>query len=146
MKVTLDVRDIKKAISDVRFYELAKKQGVKDVVNKTALNIQRKAKKRLTASGAVDTGRLRASVVIEPYNMGFSAIIGTDVFYAPYIEFGTGIFAKNGNGRQTPWIYKTNKGVFRTRGQRPRPFLFPSYEEEWPLFILAIKKELGDLK
>ena len=44
--------------------------------------------------------------------------------YAKYIEFGTGIFAKGGKGRKTPWVYKTNTGKFlTTSGAKARPFL-----------------------
>ena len=37
---------------------------------------------------------------------------------------GTGIYAKDGKGRNTPWIYKNKDGKWiRTRGQKPNPFL-----------------------
>ena len=56
--------------------------------------------------------------------------MGTPVEYAPYVEFGTGIHAVNGDGRQTPWVYRTADGEFYwTEGQEPQPFLMPALEE-----------------
>jgi phage gpG-like protein len=51
----------------------------------------------------VDTGRLRQSIThrIE----GSTGIVGTNVEYAPYVEYGTGKHALGGNGRKTPWAY-----------------------------------------
>lgn len=71
----------------------------------------------------VDTGRLRNSIshaVVEN-----EVQIGTNVEYAPYIEYGTGIYASEGGGRQTPWAYydkKLGEWVW-TRGIKPTHFL-----------------------
>lgn len=47
----------------------------------------------------VETGTLRNSITHEvDGNVG---TIGTNLAYAPYVEFGTGIYATAGNGRQT---------------------------------------------
>ena len=66
----------------------------------------------------VDTGRLRNSIthgVDED-----TAYIGTAVEYAPYVEFGTGIYASNGGGRKDPWAYQDDKGNWhRTSGIKP---------------------------
>jgi hypothetical protein len=49
--------------------------------------------------------------------------VGSNVEYAPYVEFGTGIYADEG-GRQTPWRYQDDKGVWHiTHGQKPVHFL-----------------------
>lgn len=70
----------------------------------------------------VDTGRLRNSITHT--TEGESAIIGTNVKYAPYIEYGTGKYASNGLGRQDPWIYTDDKGeTHLTHGYRPTHFL-----------------------
>ena len=89
----------------------------------------------------VDTGRLRSSVtkVISPDFK--SAKIGTNVEYAPYVEFGTGIYAENGKGRKTRWRtpvvkYKNKEFAFWTRGQKPQRFLRK---------ILDFKKEIFEV-
>jgi HK97 gp10 family phage protein len=46
-----------------------------------------------------------------------------------YIEFGTGIYAKGGRGRKTPWVYSPAAGVFfTTQGMHAQPFMGPAYE------------------
>ncbi len=72
---------------------------------------------------AVDTSNLKNSIThtLEGKN---TVAIGTPVEYAPYVEFGTGIYADGGNGRKTPWAYKDEEGNWhRTRGQKPIHFL-----------------------
>ena len=54
-----------------------------------------------------------------------SVAVGNDVEYAVYVNKGTGIYAKDGNGRKKPWKYydpKTGK-YYLTRGQKPQPYL-----------------------
>jgi hypothetical protein len=68
-------------------------------LTKACLLVENDAKKRCP----VDTGQLRQSITHEVE--GNTGVIGTNVEYAPYVEYGTGIHAKDGNGRQTPWSY-----------------------------------------
>lgn len=75
----------------------------------------------------VDTGHLRGSITYAVE--GDDCYIGTNVEYAPYIEFGTGIYSETG-GRQTPWAYEDKNGEWRiTHGSKPHPFLRPSASE-----------------
>lgn len=70
-------------------------------------------------------GTLRNSIThtTERTNEGDSAIIGSNVEYAPYVEFGTGKEAENKNGRQTPWIWVDENGKgHKTSGMKPRHF------------------------
>lgn len=79
-----------------------------------------------------DTGALRRSIAnrIEVIGNEVSGIVFTPLEYAPYIEYGTGIYAENGNGRQTPWVYKDDKGKYHyTHGQHPQPFMRPALKE-----------------
>lgn len=56
-----------------------------------------------------DTGNLRMSIMSE-YNAE-EGRIGTNLFYAPYVHQGTGIYAINGDGRQdVPWRYQDENG------------------------------------
>jgi hypothetical protein len=44
--------------------------------------------------------------------------------YAVYIALGTGIHAKDGKGRSTPWVYQDEYGNFHwTVGQVPKPYM-----------------------
>lgn len=78
-----------------------------------------------------DTGALRRSITSKVTGKG-SDIVGivyTPLEYAPYIEYGTGLFAENG-GRQDAWSYKDDKGKWHTTsGQKPQPFMRPALDE-----------------
>lgn len=74
----------------------------------------------------VDTSRLRGSIAHDADET--TAVVGTNVEYAPYLEFGTGQFAEGG-GRATPWRYQDDKGEWHTTsGNKPQPFLRPSVD------------------
>lgn len=82
----------------------------------------------------VDTGNLRGSITSEVDETQLVARIGTPVEYAPYIEFGTGEYAENGEGRKGGWFFeydgnKGEKGKRFTRGNKPQPFLRPALIE-----------------
>ena len=93
-----------------------------------------------------DTGALRRSITskIEVTGSEIDGIVFTPLEYAPYVEYGTGLFAENGNGRQTPWVYRDDKGDYHyTHGQHPQPFLRPALEENKDEIIQIIKEALG---
>lgn len=50
---------------------------------------ERFAKENLTRNGSVVTGRLRASITHQVVESERAVYIGTNVFYAPYVELGT---------------------------------------------------------
>ena len=128
-------------------------QGVDSLINKLKqINIQ-SVNKGLEKSGLlvegtakelcpVDDGQLRQSInskVIDNKN----ASIGTNVEYAPYVHQGTGIYAKNGDGRKTPWSYKDEKGEWHTtRGQQPNPFLERALDSNRDKIIKIFQEEI----
>lgn len=70
----------------------------------------------------VDIGRLRNSIAHTVVKE--DVYIGSNLEYAPYHELGTGIYASQPGGRQTPWIYYDRKGnAHMTRGLYPIHFL-----------------------
>lgn len=92
-------------------------------LNTACLLVENEAKQNCP----VGTGELRNSISHEVE--GNEAVVGTNVFYAPYVEYGTGLFAAAGNGRQTPWSYQDAKGEWHTTtGQKPQPFLNPALD------------------
>lgn len=79
---------------------------------------------------AVDTGNLMNSITHEVDKKELSVKIGTNVEYAPYVEFGTGEYAENGEGRKGGWFYTNDKGkTYFTLGMKPRPFLRTAFYE-----------------
>jgi phage gpG-like protein len=84
------------------------------------------AQDELTAQGAVDTGRLRNSITHAVD--GDDVYIGTNVEYAPYIEFGTGHYSALGGGTTKPsWVYQDEFGEWhRAYPQPARPYIKPA--------------------
>lgn len=95
-------------------------------VEQGALIVEAEAK-RMAPTG--DSGQLRASIghAVEVNGNEITGAVGTNLYYAPYVEFGTGIYAANGQGRKTGWRYKDSNGKWHfTYGGRPQPFLYPA--------------------
>lgn len=95
------------------------------------------------------TGNLIGSIEYEVDRQPntITATVFTPVHYAPYQEFGTGLFAVNGDGRKTPWAYEdelTGETVF-TRGNRPHPFLGPALRENVDVIMATLKEGLRDV-
>lgn len=92
----------------------------------------------------VQSGALRAdirSLGIEIQGDEIVGHVGNTLEYASYHHQGTGIYAIDGNGRKTPWIYedpKTGEKIF-TRGSKPNPYLKDAVEQEQ----VTISKLLG---
>lgn len=86
--------------------------------------IENEAKRR----APVDDGILRASITHVVDSDNSSVSIGSNIEYAPYVEYGTGIY--NPEGRKTAWIYTTAEGkTFISHGQKAQPFLQPAVDE-----------------
>jgi HK97 gp10 family phage protein len=97
----------------------------------------------------VDTGNLRGSIhTVDDETVENGVIVGTHTEYAPYVEFGTGIYAENGTGREEPWAWHgTGKkwgGWHKTRGQRAQPFLRPAFENQKEEAINEIKRHIAE--
>lgn len=112
----------------IRSVENATLEIVKNVAAnmvKVCLTIERDAKKNCP----IDQGQLRASM---QHDVSFNSdeiigIVSNSSEYAPYVHQGTGIYAKDSNGRKTPWKYEALAGKYKgwhiTKGQKPQPFL-----------------------
>ena len=88
-----------------------------------------------------DTGALRRSISsrVEETANGVEGVIFTPLEYAPYIEYGTGLFAEDG-GRQTPWSYQDDEGNWHTtKGQPPRPYMRPALTENHEQILETLK-------
>lgn len=99
---------------------------IKQAMGKVCALVERTAKEKAPK----DTGALRRSITSNvkeeaDYIVG---TIYTPLEYAPYVEYGTGLFAENGNGRSdVPWSYKDDEGNWHsTSGQHPHPYMRPA--------------------
>lgn len=94
-----------------------------------------------------DNGALRGSLQFEVEEKGgdIVGVVFTPLEYAPYVEYGTGLYAENGDGRKdVPWCYQDDNGEWHsTRGQKPQPFLRPALHENRENILRLLK---GGLK
>lgn len=79
-----------------------------------------------------DNGQLRNSIASKVEQIGGEAVgvVFTPLEYAPYVEFGTGLFAEDGGRTDVPWHYQDDEGNWHTTsGMKPQPFLRPALDE-----------------
>ena len=133
---------------------------------KACFVVEGDAKKRCPIG---QSGHLRDS--IQSRVEGNTGIIGTNAFYAPYVEFGTGSYARDGDGRAGYWVYVKNspsgeskkaRKIYTyeqacwiadrlreegldpviTKGQKPQPFLQPALLENRKRINEVFKNEI----
>lgn len=94
------------------------------------------------------SGELRRSIESKVDIEGKEVIgtVFTPLEYAPYVEFGTGLFAEGGNGRKdVPWYYQDDKGEWHsTSGMHPHPFMRPALQDNREKAIKIIKEGILD--
>jgi HK97 gp10 family phage protein len=67
----------------------------------------------------------------------------TPLEYAPYVEYGTGLFAESGGRQDIPWTYQDDKGEWHsTSGQKPQPFMRPALLENREKILRILKEAL----
>ena len=73
--------------------------------------------------------------------------VGSRYKNALWEEFGTGIYALNGDGRKkVPWVYKTPDGKFHsTVGKKPRRALYRAYTIKRNLIIREARRRFKEL-
>ena len=78
----------------------------------------------------VDTGKTKNSWEHKVHDGKLEAEVGSRYKNALWEEFGTGIYALNGDGRKdVPWFYKDAEGKgHMTSGKKPRRALHRAYE------------------
>jgi len=97
-----------------------------------------RAAKRKAPKGVGNLRRSIASTV-----EGTEGIVYTPVEYAPYVEYGTGLFAEEGGRKDVPWSYQDEKGEWHsTSGMSPQPFLRPALNENKEKIMKVIKKAI----
>lgn len=94
-------------------------------LGKACLLVERSAKQKAPKGN----GALRNSITSRVD--GNEGIVFTPLEYAPYVEYGTGLFAESGNGRKdVPWVYQDDAGEWHsTSGMKPQPFMRPALLE-----------------
>ena len=122
-----------------RLDKMSDEAALKKSLETAALLVERSAREKAPK----DTGALRRS--IRSKVEGLEGIVYTPLEYAPYIEYGTGLFAE-GNGRKdVPWNYQDDKGNWHsTSGLKPQPFMRPSLDENREKILEILKEGVMD--
>lgn len=106
-------------------------------LGKACALVERSAKQKAPKG----TGELRRSITSKVE--GETGIVYTPLEYAPYVEFGTGLFAEEGGRQDVPWHYKDDKGEWHsTSGMHPQPFMRPALNENREEIKRILLKEL----
>lgn len=100
-------------------------EKLQKALEKACLLVERRAK-QLAPKGR--TGELRKSISSKVEDL--TGEVFSPLEYAPYVEYGTGLFAENGGRTDVPWSYQDEKGDWHTTcGQHPQPFMRPALDE-----------------
>lgn len=130
-----------KVIANIRLEAKKMDMRAKVAMEYVMLQLQKPVKSECP----VDQGLLRASIsyTVDMDHNGVTGTLGilsgkssegvTVGQYAIWVHQGTGIYASEGGGRSTPWVYTVTSGKYAgthyTRGQRANPFFRRAYQK-----------------
>ena len=111
---------------------VADTETLESVLQKCCALVERSARQK--AQETKGTGELSRSIESRiDYNTSkgtFEGVIFTPLEYAPYVEYGTGLFAEEKGRTDVPWHYKDDEGNWHsTSGMPPHPYLRPALQE-----------------
>lgn len=117
--------------------EIADTTNIQQALTTACALVEKSAKQNAPKA----SGELARSITSEVE--GTEGIVYTPLEYAPYVEYGTGLFAEGGGRTDVPWKYKDEKGEWHsTSGQQPQPFMRPALNENREQIIKLIKEGL----
>lgn len=130
MIVKIDASSLLKRID-----KMGSETNISAAIGKACALVEGEAKKKAPK----DTGALRRS--ISSTVKGLEGIVFTPLEYAPYVEYGTGLFAEKGGRKNVPWYYKDEEGKWhRSSGQHPHPYMRPALNENREEILRLIKE------
>lgn len=112
-----------------------------NALQRACLLVERSAKQKAPK----DNGDLARSITSEVRGSGadMEGVVYTPLEYAPYVEYGTGLFAEEGGRTDVPWCYQDDKGEWHsTSGQKPQPFLRPALDENREEIMRMLREAL----
>ena len=119
-----------------RLAKKLKPADLKEALNESCLLVENTAKENCP----VASGQLRNSIASNV--SGETGEVGTNVEYAPYVEYGTGVYNP---GRLTPWSYQDASGEWHTTtGQKPQPFLVPALDSNRDKILNIFKEKVKE--
>ena len=117
---------------------LANNANMTKALAKACAIVERSAKEKAPKG----IGELRRSITSKVEED--KGIVYTPLEYAPYVEYGTGIFAEDNKGRKNvPWRYQDDKGKWHiTSGMKPSPYMRPALNENRDRIIKILQESL----
>jgi hypothetical protein len=116
--ISVQIEGVNELLADFKEYKKESDKAIKDAVSMTVIDIVRDAKQRLQTGlqkepKHIRTGRLWSSIMRkkEYERDQFEGVVGTDVEYAPYIEFGTGDLVEIPEGSEAVAALYKGKGI-----------------------------------
>ena len=114
---------------------LADMQNIEMALGKACAIVEASAKQKAPK----DDGDLRRSITSKVDD--YKGIVYTPLEYAPYVEYGTRLFAENGGRQDVPWCYKDEEGNWHsTSGMKPHPYMRPALEENREKIVQILKE------
>ena len=118
---------------------LADTSNIEAALGKACAIVEAEAKKKAPKGN----GELRRSIASRVENE--EGIVYTPLLYAPYVEYGTGLFAESGGRQDVPWNYQDEKGNWHsTSGMKPHPYLRPALNENREKILRILKESLTE--
>jgi HK97 gp10 family phage protein len=112
--------------------------SVHRALGKCCALVERSAKQKAPKGN----GELRRSITSKVE--GDTGTVFTALEYAPYVEYGTGLFAEEQGRQDVPWHYKDDKGEWHTTsGMPPQPYMRPALNENRQTILRILKEELA---
>lgn len=114
-------------------------QGLYQALGKACALVERSAKEKAPKGN----GDLRRSISSKVE--GLEGVVFTPLEYAPYVEYGTGLFAEEGGRMDVPWNYQDEKGNWHsTSGMHPQPFMRPALNENREKILQILKEGISN--
>ena len=138
--MSIELEGINELLSSLE--ELRSLDNIEDALGKACALVERSAKQKAPK----DTGKLRRSITSKVKSNGsdIQGVVYTPLEYAPYVEFGTGLFAESGGRKDVPWNYRDDKGEWHsTSGIKPQPFMRPALNENREEILRKLKEGIG---
>lgn len=132
MAKDVEIRGIDEIIQ--KLDDMVSDEDIKQRLGQACALVERAAKQKAPK----DNGELRRSITSKVE--GTTGIVFTPLEYAPYVEYGTGLFAEEAGRKDVPWCYKDDKGEWHsTSGQKPQPFMRPALNQNRTTILKIIK-------
>ena len=139
MRIEFDVTNLNAVLDSID--DIGNGQRMRSALGKACALLEREARQKAPK----DTGALRRYITskLVTDNGDLEGIVYTPLEYAPYVDYGTGLFAESGGRTDVPWSYQDDEGNWHTTsGQKPQPFMRPAFDENREEVIRILKEGL----